>query len=848
MRIFSIVFLYLFFGLSSTAQQLDKSDFKNKFEQAFDYINQDQFEYAIPILNQLIKSDSTNANLHFLLGFSYYENGVERLKAKSHLEYANENVSKSYKHENYKERNAPLETRYYLANVYHLSYQFDKAIALFQVLAEENKKNDVFDKEMRRLISVSESAKKLFERPTKVIIENLGDSINTEFPEYSPVVSADESTLIFTSRRFDTKGGMKDQDDQKYFEDIYISEKLPNGEWSLAKPISDSINTDNHEATVGLSADGEVLYVYKGNVIGDLYKSELEGKEWSKLRKLDDNITTFATRETHAVISADKQFVFFASDREGGFGGLDLWVCKKLPNGKWALPQNLGPSVNTKEDEDAPFIHPDGKQLIFSSKGHGGMGGYDIFSSDFEIENNNWSAPTNLGYPINTTDDDIFFTTTIDGGKGYFSSRRKGGSGDQDIYMATFEEPTDKYLTLYTGFVKNSNKKSLPSGLQIIVTNTMNDMQYIYKPNSATGKYVIILTPGDYLIDYQLDGESFHQEEMFVGVENAYNIINKEVMLDMLLLDEERKKQEIAEKARQKGISEYEAEKQVEEEVIALETEFEKFKQRGELDELKEIIFENDQQKPKTEQEIFDQMLSRFSESTYEGIQFFVQVGAFRNTSEVNFDKLSDLGNIRVEKATDEISRFLIDIPFNNMGDANILKSTAIERGIDDAWVTIYYNGTRINSKKFYQIIEERNQATTPNNLAALTGKPQGLTYVRYFDYNIKEINVNDKEFKEFIKKIAELIDKKGKVSLEIESSASRVPTAKYKDNYVLVKNRAEEARLIVFQELEKIGVDRENIKMSSTNSVVQGPKYNQDAKQNQDIYKKFQYVKLVVK
>jgi tetratricopeptide (TPR) repeat protein len=827
-------------------------DFKKDFNQATEYINQDLFDYAVPILERLVASDTTNANTRFLLGFSYYEQGVDRLKAKPHLEYALNFIKKNYKADNFKERGAPAETRFYLANIYHINYQFEKALELYQIIEKESgskKNNEVFAKEIKRQIEMNQTAIKLFGRPVKVLIENMGDSINTEFPEYSPVLSVDESVLIFTTRRPETKGGMR-AEDQKFFEDIYIAEKLKDSRgWTKAKPISDNINTDNHEATVGLSADGEILYIYKGNITGDLYESQLDGLEWTELKKLDDNITTFATRETHAVISADKQFIFFASNRPGGYGGLDLWVCKKLPNGNWALPQNLGPTINTPLNEDSPFIHPDGKQLIFSSTGHAGMGGYDIFTSEFDIDKNEWSIPENMGYPINTTDDDIFFNITIDGGRGYFSSRRAGGRGDQDIYKVTFEEPTDKYLTLYIGYIVNENGERLPLGLQVNVTNTMNDMTYIYRPNKVTGKYVIILNPGDYHLEYLLNDEKFHEEDIFVSVDNAYNIMRKEVMLDLLVLEGIRRRKELEEKAKKEGLTVEEIERRELAEIVKMEREFENYKKGEQLGQLKEIIFTTNEDKPKTEQEIFNEIIDKISLNKFDGVEYYVQVGAYRNTSEVNFDNIADLGVIKRERATDDITRFLIDIPFDNMNDANILRNEAVRKGIDDAWVTIYYNGVRINSRKLYEILENQfNTELTAVSTNPIDNKPKGISFQKFFDYNAKEIDVKEKEFIEFVNKVKQLVEKKGKIEIDIESSASKVPTQTFENNYVLVEKRAEDSKLILFKELEKYGIGKDKIKLTSTNSVVQGPKYQQDAQQNMDIYKKYQYVKIVVK
>jgi len=191
--------------------------------------------------------------------------------------------------------------------------------------------------------------------------------------------------------------------------------------WIKATNIGPSLNTKRHDATVGLSPDGQQIIIYKE---GDLFYSSSNGNNWNEPVAFTKQINS-KFWEPSASISADNKAIYFTSDRKEGFGGSDIWMIKKLPDGEWGIAQNLGSSVNTKYDEDAPFIHPDNKTLYYSSMGHNTMGGYDIFKSTLNIDNS-WSPPVNMNYPINTTGDDIYLVLTGDGKHGYFSSFRKG--------------------------------------------------------------------------------------------------------------------------------------------------------------------------------------------------------------------------------------------------------------------------------------------------------------------------------------------------------------------------------------------------------------------------------------
>ena len=248
--------------------------------------------------------------------------------------------------------------------------------------------------------------------------------------------------MIFTSRRIENNLNENVYDDNFAYEDIFISYK-ENGKWGTAENIDEPVNTLYFESNLALSADGKQLYVYRDENNGDIYVSDQRSDgSWSEPEPVSDNINS-SYSENSVTVSPDGQTIYFSSNRPGGFGGLDLYKCEKDRRGEWGKVTNLGETINTPYDEDGVFMDFDGKTLYFSSRGRKGMGGYDIFKSVYEAEDDSWNEPVNLGYPINTPDDDIYFVSTKDGKRGYFSTVRNDGVGYLDIYMVEIPDQTE---------------------------------------------------------------------------------------------------------------------------------------------------------------------------------------------------------------------------------------------------------------------------------------------------------------------------------------------------------------------------------------------------------------------
>jgi outer membrane protein OmpA-like peptidoglycan-associated protein len=346
---------------------------------------------------------------------------------------------------------------------------------------------------------------------------------------------------MFTSRRDNTTGSKKD-DDNEYFEDIYISTK-ENGKWTPSRHLSKNVNTDKHDAIAGISPDGSRIYVYRhsGSDGGDLYESNQFGADWEIPVHMNKNINT-KYHESSVSITFDGKRMYFVSDKPSGIGNRDIYYSEIDAKGEWGPAKNIGPEINTKYGEEGVFIHPDGVTIYFSSQGHESMGGYDVFKSVWK--DGKWSKPENLGYPINGPDDDVFFVVAGSGTRAYFASAKAGGYGDKDIYRITFLGPEKQpltsnedqllaaianpvsnlrpqeeeqvnlaKLTILKGIIYDfKTNEKLEASIDLI-DNDKNQVLATFKSNAVTGKYLVNLPSGkNYGIAVRKEGYLFHSE------------------------------------------------------------------------------------------------------------------------------------------------------------------------------------------------------------------------------------------------------------------------------------------------------------------------------------------------
>lgn len=338
--------------------------------------------------------------------------------------------------------------------------------------------------------------------PFKFKPVNLGIGVNTADDESMPSLTVDGRYLYFT-RHFGT-GAFQD-------EDIFMSLHTSTG-FQQASSIGSAINTEQYiEGAQNVSPSGKYLFftsVGRPDGLGsaDIYMARRVGDQWERANNIGPPINT-PGYETQPCISADGKDLYYAGIRADGYGGTDIWVSHLNDNGTWGTPQNLGKNVNSEYDEMRPFIHPDGQTLYFSSRGHEGMGNFDIFMSRKQPDGT-WGKAINLGYPINTAGDELGIFVTADGNTAYYASEREGGKGQMDIY--TFELP-EQFRPHYTSYVKGSvydkdNKNVVQANVQVYDLAT-GKLFGTLSGDRVNGVFLSALPAGkDYAVEVLKDG------------------------------------------------------------------------------------------------------------------------------------------------------------------------------------------------------------------------------------------------------------------------------------------------------------------------------------------------------
>lgn len=371
----------------------------------------------------------------------------------------------------------------------------------------------------------------------KVELKNAGLEINSKWGDIAPVISADGEMMMFTSRRPVTEKEIKSGKSTK--ERIFVSHltKATNT-WSKAVALDATVNAPGrNNSAISLSNDGQKLLLFRDDIKGngDIYESVLKGTTWSEAVKLPEPVNS-DYHESSASYSHDGNTIYFVSDRKGGNGGRDIWSSTRDSKGVWGPAVNIGKTINTSDDEEGVFMHPDGETLYFSSKAHNSSGGYDVNKSI--LKNGQWSAPTSLGKPVNSIRHDVFFVLKANGREGFYASDAPGGQGEEDIYIVTFtpvEKAKGPRLTLLKGIIFDELSKAPLDALLELTDNTTGEKIATLNSNSASGKYLISLPAGkNYGINVSATGYLFHSVNVFMPDTSDYVEIEKNIGLKKL--------------------------------------------------------------------------------------------------------------------------------------------------------------------------------------------------------------------------------------------------------------------------------------------------------------------------
>ena len=492
-RYFLLAFLISVLLRTDLMSQSSRIENKYTFFDAESWFLFEAYKDALPLYTTLLKIYPNNANFKYRIGQCYLNIPGEKEKAISYLEDAVKYINLDYKEGKFKEKGAPYDALYYLANAYRINNQIDKALETYKLFGK-NIDTDIYDTAIVNLqIESCLNARELMSKPLFIKEMNLGDMINESNSEFNPVVSVNEDLIVYAKN-------------EAFYDAILYSTKT-NGQWSGPLNMNELLKVDKDLFPTSISSDGRTLYLYSSaEYDGIIYTSDFENGTWSQIKKLNDNINT-KFWESHATVSHDNKRLYFTSNRKGTLGGLDIYVSKKDSLGDWGPAENIGPVINTIYNEETPFLSNDDKTIFFSSRGHFNMGGYDVFYSTL-LENGEWSVPLNVGYPLNSTDDDLFFNPTGDGYEGYYSLERPQGLGKEDIYRIEIfnNDHPRKFIIKGLARVADLSVNSMDS-IKVIARNISDPKKsFTTYTNPKTGEYEFELPHGNYQFTYQGDG------------------------------------------------------------------------------------------------------------------------------------------------------------------------------------------------------------------------------------------------------------------------------------------------------------------------------------------------------
>lgn len=648
----------LLIGFFSFAQVTNTKKWRkteqDSMQKALIMYDEKDYKAALPIYENLFKAHPNEEFLKYVYGRCCLTRSDKHEDA---LTYLSEAYAKNKKIES---------IEYDMARAYHFNYKFDEALTMVnQCLA--NKKTFPDEKiQAEQLKKYIINAKELYSKPTNATITNAGSILNSEFEEYVPVVSADESMMIFTYVGKESTGGKMDKMQQPfaygdYYEDVFQSVKV-NDVWTKPKGIS-SINTKVHDAAIAISPDGQQLFVYRdnGDDHGDIYVSFLHDTAWTVPQKLKGQVNSYSW-EGSCSLTSDGKTLYFSSERGGGYGGRDIYRASLSADSTWGNVVNLGDSINTALDDDAPFIHPDGVTLFYSSRSKNSMGGYDIFQSVMNPIDSTFKNAVNLGYPINTPDDDIYYVLSANGKTGYYASGKKGGSGLKDIYLVDPGYIGKKPAAYLVKGKITLDGKPVDAKIEVVVTSRNNKPFTEKKSNLSTGNYLVTL-PGGAIFKLTYTYKDFPARTLDIDASAITDYTEKEYNIEFN--------------------SKPDTVKPVVTPTVAVVT--------------PTVTPKKDDFVAKTPiQAKVQKYAEKYGEVVSSGLEFRVQVAAYKFPKNYKWGHLKSCGKIEHLLLEDGITRITIGGAFLKLSEAFEHNKKVIAAGQTDAFVTAIYNGRRV--------------------------------------------------------------------------------------------------------------------------------------------------------
>lgn len=519
-KIISVVLQLLtlvFFPVAVSAQS--SGEMKKIFAKAESYYLFEEYELANQLY--LLLDTTDNLNIKYKIGNCYLNIPGEKEKSIPYLEAAVKTASYDSKTESFKEKRAPLDSYFSLSKAYLINNQLEKALSTLQTFnklaRETSSKGGMKNLEyIEQQIQACKNAIQYKEKPTVFSKKTLGIDFSQGSINDNPAVSFDGNTIVYTERR-----GMVNA--------IFYSKK-ERGKWQTPIEITAEINAGEDCSSCSLNSDGTELFLYKtDNYDGAIYSSNFVNGAWTPIKKLNRNINT-KFYESHASISADGKKLYFTSNRDGGQGNLDIYVSEKDESGDWGPAVNLGAAINTPYNEDTPFITQNDSVLYFSSEGHSSMGGFDNFKS--QKIGSVWKTPTNLGFPINTTDDDKFFQPVNNGQNAYYSMTTDYKKKDI-FYLGLGKTDVNQLFEIKGRFSLKDTVVTFDKNYSIHLINKVSgDTLDVGFPNKYTGLYSFSVTPGRFRIFYKGYGYITQTIDTAILQDNPNMVLSLDVSLE----------------------------------------------------------------------------------------------------------------------------------------------------------------------------------------------------------------------------------------------------------------------------------------------------------------------------